>query len=1439
MSAVVGQKASRIEGGLVSQEFIDSHASEASLDKGAQQFFTPPEAAKLIHTVIDPANNLAVIDLTAGDGALLAPFKDGSRYGVEIDPDQIKSAKEQGREYHAIQGNLVDVFPLLYRVAPPLDAITINPPFGLNWVEDTIRKSGTCNSMVATFVYATRLLSQHGQLAIIAGRDRLYKEVLGREEARGVYAVINCEDLYDGHGAALPCAIAFAVHPSLRADGKEGTPEQFLVRDCPKEMLDLCAQRVADAKSAAVGRNYYRIATYTEYHARAQLAEAWRAIQTEHRRRVEKKESERPEFDVQLFDGGKRVQVEPSAYALMAVRKLRPDWAATLTRLNGMSLNYFVQNERDWHNLKSIADDGLISIAPDVAEAVSTVLLDKKRTLVPLYAIKPQQRLGWLEEQDTLKCIKSDPEKGFVAGERYALYTRTRPDERTETKFERNKKTGEPEERQYLVQFKVMEVRVGHFTFTDSGTEASKNIKWLINHFEMPDPGDVGTMFPEETERMRQIIRAIEADTLIPNAEKWDEKNGVPEHKRFKGLRTFQVEDLARLLVKGSGLLAHEQGLGKTLEAMVYAEACVRLGAKDQRLFIVPGDLIPQWKREAERFFGRQLHEIKPRRVAQKRKRGVRTEPLVDTVHAQLRRIRQNHKMGGTGWYITYFEALSVVHTRRSVPDDVIVLDTRKERKLKPGTGKYGRHPETGVYGYHPAEYVETEREITSRDVCPECFRAGRMTDRKTGWNGLTCRAELDDGSICGYAHFKVRVKPAGSIISTAFRKGVIVIDELTFVKGDTSARSEVVRGLRARYKLGMTGTPIKNYIPDAFWLLWWCLGNASQRFPYGYRNKPKFLNDFAVMESYYTGKGNRRSSPRARPEVTNLSQLWRLLASSTIRRRKEETGEPLVSRVFHTVTTPLGVYQQRYINKALQDFDKLFADKYPAHPVVAAGLHSMMAPMLGLQQKLDYGAILPEADPDLEWWGIKGVSNWTPSMLRVLETAMSLVKQGRKVLIGSPIVETSRFIADALNEKGVTATHVLDASGKTADKVSRAETIYDFQTNDVDVLCTGIQAIRLGHNLDAANAVILHGLPWDFESLDQFVARVHRLTSQKDVDIYVVVPRDTLTQKKWELLQKKGDAAAIALDGRLIEHQEEQVDESEVIREMMERGVKVSDDDIEEADIAEAWAQFPTLDEFVIPESFTKAQAEKQAELRAEAEAAANAEREKYRPFTDGMLDLLTMANIEIVKGVEAMFSSYKQFIAAKRAEALLTNEDAKALAWWMEHDPEAYAATDEMFPTDRARLARAAYQQATEEPQPEEPVTVTASDPHKAPVICEPESDVPLPFVEPEAESEVFDDEQAEDDEPEKEPEAEVETPATKVSDPGVAADPLKIAEAIRAMKELHELGALDDDEFAEAKANLIASLKPDTKNTKNKTSTRTEDAGSAPLTEQLALL
>ena len=1181
MSTVLNQKGGDLTGltdeMAASSDSIFDTNYRGGKTKGLQQWFTPEPAAKLIGKVI--GTGVCVFDPTAGDGSLLKFFEPAKSFGVEIDPEQI--AKSEG-SYKPILGDIQHVYALLRRTFE-FDAIVANPPFGLDWEEPTLNDGKMSNSALLTLMMANRLMTHGGQFVFINSTSGFDTCAKNKDEIAGVYAVVDVPDLFPG--TITSASIAFGVNPTLR-EGEKFTG--FERREVPLSMLDLLESWVLELRQKAIG--YARV-TASNWYQSGELARNWPTLQKEYDRRKDArlKDVREAKYDVELF-GGNSLNVVPSAFTQLVLQKTGKLHA--LSKLNGASINYFIQNERDWNALVLMRDDKLITVDPRVTELVEAALRDTRRVLCPLYPLKPVQRLGFLSDVDALLCTESDPSRGFDKGIRYDLSTQTVTLQRSEIRpvqIKSGKRAGEWEDRHFTTYRKALKIKVGHWTLTDS-EEDTEDIQYLVDHFELPDPGDVGTRYPEETEKMRELLRAIENEVIYPNSVAYSEEH--PQHPPVR-FRNFQIEDLARLLVKEDGLVSWEQGLGKTLGFLAFALAHIRKNsAKEQVLVVCPKDLIPQWQRECKRFVGRTMTVIK--------------------THGQAKQIARDLKRGKTGWFVTYPEALAIVGTNKSKPLPAIVVEEKVEKKLVKGTDtwnywkwedeeqskkvrcSYGDPDKVG-YGHIPARFEDVTKQITSKEVCPEC-----RSDRRSGWNGLYCEAELPNGSVCGYTHYEIRVKPIGSLLSVAFRKGVMALDEATMIGGSAngadSQRSKVIRGMRAGKKLAQTGTPIKNYITQAYWVMWWALGNDTKRFPYNYAGgKTRFEENFSVVE-VARGRDGKQIARKSMPEVTNLSRFWRMTASSFIRRRKEDTGEPIVGRHFFEVKVPLGKEQQRQINKWAKHFAKWFRETYPEKDYDPAWVEQA-APLLGLGQKFEYAELLPQADKDWEWVPDANadplsdfqdiqVSNFTPATFKVQELAMALVKNGQKVLIGSPLVKTSRFIAESLEQKGVKAIHVLDETDTTQNPDKRAATVYDFQSNSVEVLCTGVQAIRFGHNLDAASAVILLGLPWDFETMDQFIARVHRLTSKRPVRVYIVVPGvGTISEKKWNLQRLKGDTSSLALDGHIVKKDEIEIDQAAIIRELMEKGVPLQGDEVDEADVQKAFEEFPMIADYEVPD--------------------------------------------------------------------------------------------------------------------------------------------------------------------------------------------------------------------------------------------------------------
>jgi len=1076
--------------GNVTEDMLDSSRSVLQPymgrgTKGLQQFFSPPEAAELVHRVFGDA---AVVDLTAGNGSLISKFPRDHRFGIEIDPDQARAG------YTAIVGDIQKVYPLLRQVGFKADAIAINPPFGLRWYD---AKYGEMNSTALCYLYAVSLLSGYGQGALIAGAERFDREILTRDEGKLFYAVIQCDDLFDG--VEISSVIAFFT------DRVCDSPRRWKL---DRRQLPDKADEIIDLRKQV--KPY--VSTYASEVQLEQMTQLWEAIQEEYHQRHKQEQKAR----YSITRAGNKLSVKLSPYAQLALQG--QSMLSTVKSLHNQAIAYLALNRREWQDLLALEDDGFITIDPALKDAAIEVLKGADKQICPLYPIKPQQRLGFLEHVDSIECCQTDLGRGFVAGELYPVSARSQVTSSRYTESKLNK-DGELEEVEKLKEWKVLNIRIGNHEFTES----SQDIQYIVDHFKLPDPGDVASRFPEDMEAMLSILTEIEAEY---GDGRW----------RF---RKFQREDIARLLLKGGGLLSWEQGLGKTLGGLAFAHAVVKMGAEDKALFIVPQDLVPQWRREARRFFGKELILIRD--------------------IAQARRARDHLRDGGAGWYITYYEAISRNGRRFELyPHCMYCHRNPKARKE--------------VYDYQTGEYIISPdyTELDSSEFCPQCAEPaqhGRWYPRR----GI-CEA-------CGYRYIKLKVKPAYSHLTTAFKKGIVVIDEGTKMKSDDSLMSLSIRGIRARFRLLLTGTPIKNYIPDAFWLLWWALGNRSVKFPFDYQGGyTKFAREFAVAEYTLDEWGSKRGSGKILPEVANLSVLWRLLCSSIIRRRKEETGEPLVPRKLVPVICPLGERQVRMYSDWLDGFTRYFIDTHPDLPICDyPSVVERSSAILGQFWKLEFSSVLPEAEPD--GYYPRG-SNWTPSNLKVLELAAEHARNGDKVLIGSSLMAYGPWVAGHLNRKGISAVHVTEESeGRihTKSPAKRAAAVYGFRTDRASVLCASIYSMKLGHNLDVANVVILRGLPWDYSSFDQFIARVHRLTSRRPVTIYVVMAEGTIDERKWELINQKGAASQLALDGTLYHQDTEQIDLQQILDELKQKGIS-SGSAIPEEQIRLQW--YPSSEE-------------------------------------------------------------------------------------------------------------------------------------------------------------------------------------------------------------------------------------------------------------------
>lgn len=512
-------KRGALTGAALTAEVFDSSPSllrpnRGGSSTGLQQYFSRPEAAELVAAV--NGRDLPTLDLTAGDGSLLAGVDVDARFGVEIDADQVAAG-----DYQAIQGDAQLAYPLMRLLGTRFERIACNPPFGLDW-----SVSGTTEtSTVATWRMAMGLLDTYGAGAFIAGRDRFLRSILDRDDAAGVYTLVELDDLFDG--VSLPCVLAFFVAPeNVSADVGSGPLRLAAKRE---ELPGLAQQIIAEREQVA--------GFVAEYPSRRRLShrDCFAKVDGELQRRRGESASSRQRFDLALR--GNRVSALPSPFARIALSE--HDRLREVERLHRQPVTYFALNPREWNQLRELAEKDVLTLDPALVIAVDAAIDEAERAVCPLYAVRPQQRLAFLDDLDSIRCVVADAERGFEAGESYALATSSHVNVGSEDR-PHLKRDGDYEIRRYETEAKVLRIEIGSELFSESAAD----VDYLLKHFEIPDPGDLATHYPEEAEAARAVLRdlAVENDFtyFTSDTEEWqledlfaagDEQAGVAEER--------------------------------------------------------------------------------------------------------------------------------------------------------------------------------------------------------------------------------------------------------------------------------------------------------------------------------------------------------------------------------------------------------------------------------------------------------------------------------------------------------------------------------------------------------------------------------------------------------------------------------------------------------------------------------------------------------------------------------------------------------------------------------------------------------------------------------------------------------------------------------------------------------------------------------------------
>jgi superfamily II DNA or RNA helicase len=317
-----------------------------------------------------------------------------------------------------------------------------------------------------------------------------------------------------------------------------------------------------------------------------------------------------------------------------------------------------------------------------------------------------------------------------------------------------------------------------------------------------------------------------------------------------------------------------------------------------------------------------------------------------------------------------------------------------------------------------------------------------------------------------------------------------VVLDEAQAIRNAATKRAQAARGLRADFRLAMTGTPVQNNLMDLHSL-------------FGFLN-PGLLGSANHFRAAHALPIERDHDPAAR------ARLSRLIAPFVLRRTKSEVLDDLPPRTEILRAVTLGpeeaAFYEALRRQALAELEGLTAT-----PNEGARQLQVLAHLTRLRLACCHPALVRDT-------GIRDSAKLTEFMILVDE----LLQNRHKVLVFSQFVKHLKLIEAALIEAGISYQYL---DGQTPSHV-RSERVAAFQAGQGDLFLISLKAGGTGLNLTAADYVIHMDPWWNPAAEDQASDRAHRIGQTRPVTIYRLVARGTIEDQIVALHHRKRELA-------------------------------------------------------------------------------------------------------------------------------------------------------------------------------------------------------------------------------------------------------------------------------------------------------------------------
>ncbi len=357
----------------------------------------------------------------------------------------------------------------------------------------------------------------------------------------------------------------------------------------------------------------------------------------------------------------------------------------------------------------------------------------------------------------------------------------------------------------------------------------------------------------------------------------------------------------------------------------------------------------------------------------------------------------------------------------------------------------------------------------------------------------------------------------------------VAIFDEIQLAKNHHSLLHSSLREANARMRVGLTGTPIENYLRELKSLFDIVL--------------PTYMPSETDFREFFV-KPIEKGRDAKRREL-----LARYIRPFVLRRKKEEVLSDLPEKSEEISDCPLLPQQQTLYQQVLTGSrDSLMAQlEDDSNPVPFMHVFALLS---RLKRICDHPAVY--------WNDPANYRNYQSGKWDLFVELLSEARESQqKVVVFSQYLAQLDIFETYLKEHKIQYATIRGATTNRGEEVKR------FQEDPrCEVFIASLQAAGLGIDLTAASVVIHYDRWWNAARENQATDRVHRIGQTRGVQVFKLVTRGTFEEKIDAMIKRKGQLMedVVAADEQ---HLLKQFDRHELIELL--RDVRVGSEDQQE----------------------------------------------------------------------------------------------------------------------------------------------------------------------------------------------------------------------------------------------------------------------------------